>query len=393
VAKPQKLPSGAWRVQWKDAAGKRRGGTFATEAAARAELRRKQVETDDIRAGRTRARSDQTVREASVTWLADRPASRFRDNEKDLRMHILPFMGDRLLPEVTPDLVQKFIRHLEKKKTAKHGEKNLDGHTLRPATIQNVLITLRKMMNDLDYHTRIKFQVPIADFAWLRTQAEVATFLDACRPPWFRMAAELAVYAGLRKGEIAGLVWAAIDLDRGIIRVDRSYEGPTKSKHQRHVPLAPELATILKRWRLRHGGRLVVTVDGEPITEKTAMAERARRACKRAGVTSIKFHELRDTYASHLAERVSLPIVGAVLGHADTKTTARYAHIDVEGLARDPRLHLTFARPEASIVPLHAHQDRQTGGSLPGDDLDHRRSDSRCSSSEGRARPGRQALR
>ena len=43
-------------------------------------------------------------------------------------------MGERFLPEVTPELIQKFIRHLEQKKTAKHGEKNVEGRTLKPAS-------------------------------------------------------------------------------------------------------------------------------------------------------------------------------------------------------------------------------------------------------------------
>ena len=45
-------------------------------------------------------------------------------------------------------------------------------------------------------------------------------------------------------------------------------------------------------------------------------------------VEPVTFHQLRHTYTSHLAQRVALSIVGAVLGHADPKTTARYAHVD-----------------------------------------------------------------
>jgi hypothetical protein len=43
-------------------------------------------------------------------------------------------------------------------------------------------------------------------------------------------------------------------------------------------------------------------------------------------------------------------IVGAVLGHADPKTTARYAHVDTASLARDPRLHLTFAGTSGTVT-------------------------------------------
>ena len=341
-----------WRIQWLDSTGKRRSATYTSEATARAALRRKQVKVDEIRAGLARERSDQTLSEAAVEWLKTRPEKRRKDDRPRLDNHILPLLGDKKLSEVSAHL-QAFIRELEKRPTARKGEKNKPGRTLKPNSIKNILITLRKMMNDLGYTLKVTYKVPTESYNWLRTPADVSKFIDACGDNWFRMAAQLAVYSGLRKGEIAGLVWGAIDFERGMIRVDRSYNGPTKSKHARWVPLAPELATVLKRWRLRHGGTHVVTREnGKPIEPDTETAKRARRTCRRAGVPEVVFHELRDTYASHLAERVSLPIVGAVLGHVDPKTTARYAHIDTEGLARDPRLHLTFSESDADVIEM-----------------------------------------
>src|SRR5262249_48288717 len=151
--------------------------------------------------------------------------------------------------EITPEVVRRFIRHLETKKTARCGEKNVanaeDGKPVRflsPATINNCLITLRKLMNDCGYSIRIRYKVPTSGYGWIKEAEEVARFRRACGEGWFRMAAELAVYAALRKGEIAGLERDAIDFERALIRVDRSYDGPTKGKRVRWVPLAPQLA-------------------------------------------------------------------------------------------------------------------------------------------------------
>ena len=66
------------------------------------------------------------------------------------------------------------------------------------------------------------------------------------------------------------------------------------------------------------------------------------------------FHQLRHTAASHLAQRVPLPVVGAVLGHASPLTTQRYAHLDTESLARSPKLHLDFSAPAGEIVELES---------------------------------------
>ena len=106
----------------------------------------------------------------------------------------------------------------------------------------------------------------------------------------------------------------------------------------------------LRPWLLRHPGALVVTADGEALTGDDKLDWRARATCRRAGIAEVTFHQLRHTAASHLAQRVPLPLVGAVLGHADPKTTARYAHLDTESVARDARLHLTFAAPSGIVL-------------------------------------------
>ncbi len=385
MSKPHKLPSGSWRIQWLDAYGKRKSETYETSDAARSALRRRVTEVEDIRSGRARPRSDLTLRDAAPGWLASRTPSpgsppdvmrrrgkRVRDNRMHLDKHILPVLGDKRLPEINADVIKMFVRGLESKRTARRGEKNEAGRTLRPATIANVIITLRKLLSDLGYPVRVSYKVPTSGYAWIKSTTDVARFLGACRPGWFRTACELAVYAGLRQGEVAGLTWTAVDFDRGLLVIDRSYDGPTKSKHARAVPLAPELAVHLKRWRLEHGavgGELVITCPDKegrerPLPEDSDMGKRVRRACKRAGVAPVTFHQLRHTAASHMAERVPLAIVGAVLGHADPKTTARYAHIDTAGLARDPRLHLQFEAPSGTVTPLPvaAAHDLHTAG-------------------------------
>lgn len=369
MAKPRKLPSGKWRVQWLDHEGQRQSATFVTEAAARAGLRRAEVERDEIRSGVARPRASQTLADAAVEWLKNRPAKRKKWNASHLDHHIVPFLGKHKLTQITPSEVERFIRHLEGKATARKGERN-DGEEKRrlsAATIQNVLITLRKLMHDVGHRIEAKHKVPTSGYAWIKDAADVGRFLGECGDGWFRIACELAVYAGLRKGEVAGLRRDAVDFERQLIRVDRSYDGPTKSKHVRWVPLAPLLATSLKGWLLRHPGALVVTAKGDALTPLTDLARRVERACRRANVPRVHFHQLRHTAASHLAMRVPLPVVGAMLGHADPKTTARYAHLDTEAVARDPRLHLTFAVPEGKVLPLRSdahvvHTDSAVAG-------------------------------
>ena len=53
-----------------------------------------------------------------------------------------------------------------------------------------------------------------------------------------------------------------------------------------------------------------------------------RSLCETAGITGVRLHDLRHTYASVLASAgLSLPVIGALLGHTQPGTTARYAHL------------------------------------------------------------------
>jgi integrase len=391
MADPQKLPSGAWRVQWHDSAGTRRSSTFKTYEAARSALRRKLTEVEDIRAGRSRPRAEQTIDEVSDEWLATRkpdpnaaPAmlrrqtKRHADNRQHLERHIKPILGELRLPQVTPTVVAAFVKRLEGTTTKRPGEVNADQdadgnpkvqRTLRPSTIRNVVTTLRKMLGDLGYPIRASVKVPRAGYDWIRTEGEVVRFLGACGDGWFRVCCSLAIYAGLRRGEVAALTWHAIDFVREVILIDRSWSGPTKSGKPRVVPLAAELATLLKRWRLQTGGTprdLVVrverahVVDGEReaklegLTEEVLLAKLTRRACKAAGIEPITYHQLRHTFATMVAERMPLPAVKELLGHADITTTARYAHADSATAARDPRARLSFGGAGATVVALTA---------------------------------------
>jgi integrase len=249
--------------------------------------------------------------------------------------------------------VQTFIRHMERKSTSWTLAKSQ--RQIKPRTIKNVLITLSKMLGDLGFPQRIKYTPPESGYAWIKRPEDVARFLESCTPEWFRIASALSVYAGLRKGEVAGLVRGALDFERGLIRVDKTYDGrPTKSKHERWAPMSDRLASMLRDWILRNPGEYVITVKGHPIERKERrVAKLTRAACKRAGVDPVNFHQLRHTAASHLAQRVPLPLVGAVLGHADPKTTARYAHLDSEGIARDARTRLDYGVvPKGKVVRM-----------------------------------------
>ncbi len=339
-----------YRIRWIDAYGERRSETYSSESAARGALRQRQVEADRVRSGLARPRSDKRLAEAAADWLETRPASRRRDDETILRVHVVPSLGTLRLAEINSAVLERFVRHLEGKKVARIGQR--ESKALRPKTVKNVLILVCKMLGDLGFPQRITYKVQAPSYEWIRRPEDVGRFLDACRPEWFRVAAALAVYTGMRLGEVAGLRREALDFDNALIRVDRSYDGPTKTKAARWVPMPDPLASILRPWLLQNPGPLVVAPGGVPLGPHNSLAPNTRRACKHAGILPVTFHQLRHTAASHLAQRVALPAVGALLGHVSPLTTARYAHLDTAHLARQGSVHLNFAAPSGKVFSL-----------------------------------------
>lgn len=164
-----------------------------------------------------------------------------------------------------------------------------------------------------------------------------------------------ALYAGLRRGELAGLRWSAIDFDRKQIEVSRSYDGKTKSGKTRHVPLAPALAPILRAWRDRHDrdpGELVFPVEGRMgrAYETLGLGELMVAAFGREPPKP--WHALRHSFASHLVMGgANILSVSKLLGHADVKTTLIYAHLSPDHLASEVG-RLNFSTAIAGVTPI-----------------------------------------
>lgn len=157
-----------------------------------------------------------------------------------------------------------------------------------------------------------------------------------------RSALVVAIYGGLRAGEMWGLRWRDVILDdaRPHLVVRHSRDDATKSGHLREVPLLAPALDALRRWReLAPGVGSALVWPGQGgachVDGYDAGWGRARRL---AGITRrVRWHDLRHTCASHLVQgtwgRVwSLAEVRDVLGHSSIKQTERYAHLCPGGI-------------------------------------------------------------
>lgn len=131
----------------------------------------------------------------------------------------------------------------------------------------------------------------------------------------------LLLLTGARKGEVLSAEWNQFDFDKN------TWTKPgatTKQKTDHAVPLsAPALALFSKIEQT--GPYVFPSRNDKPLGEiKHAWAS----IQKIADLPDVRLHDLRHTYASQLVSAgLSLPIIGALLGHTQTQTTARYAHL------------------------------------------------------------------
>ena len=160
--------------------------------------------------------------------------------------------------------------------------------------------------------------------------AQLAEALDAeaqnSGNPYPTSAIKLLLLTGCRKGEIINLRWDHVDFERECLRLPDSKTGA------KVVYLnAPARALLCELPRIANTSRVVPGARADssgPAIDK--VWSRVRTA---AGLGDVRLHDLRHSFASvGAAGGLSLPVIGALLGHKHTSTTARYAHLSADPL-------------------------------------------------------------
>jgi integrase len=145
--------------------------------------------------------------------------------------------------------------------------------------------------------------------------------------PSVTAAIRLLMLTGCRLREILHLTWKEVDLERGLLFLGDSKTG------KKTVVLSSAAIVIIEA--IPQVGLYVIASESAGTKEEKPRADLKRpwsAISKRAGLDGVRLHDLRHTFASIGAgSGMGLPIIGRLLGHADAKTTEKYAH-----LASDP---------------------------------------------------------
>lgn len=178
---------------------------------------------------------------------------------------------------------------------------------------------------------------------------EVEALVRAAASPEDAAVFATASYAGLRLGELRALRWRDIDFGKRLVHVRRSYvegaEGAPKSGRVRSVPMSDQVVAALdglsRRDQFTGDDDLVFCNEIGDHFDDSALRRRFYSARERAGVQTIRFHDLRHTFGTLAVQAFALSDVKAYMGHADIATTMIYVH-HVPQLDAAERLTSTF---------------------------------------------------
>jgi len=155
---------------------------------------------------------------------------------------------------------------------------------------------------------------------------EEKRLLAACRGArnkWLAHFVAIAIETGMRRGELLGLLWDNVDLERRT-----AFLPVTKNGESRGVPLSSRAVEALRALPPSTNGR----VFGELTRE--ALKQSFNRAARRAGITGLRVHDLRHEATSRFFEKgLNVMEVASVTGHKTLQMLKRYTHLSVTDLA------------------------------------------------------------
>jgi integrase len=343
----EELPSGKFRVVISlgidPATGKRRKlqQTFDTKRQALAWRAEKQAERCK---GRLTDAGKLTVGEWLAKWL-DYKKPRVEPRtwepyEQHVRIHLTPRIGAVPLAGLRPFHVAELYARMSREGVSAPLQRKIGGTlrtALRDAERQHLVGS-----NPASASARPKASKPEMQ-VW--AAAEVQAFRLACRGDRLEALFALALDTGMRQGELFGLHWGELDLDAGAVRVlyslEQTKDGKLRRKEvktshsRRRVALSPATVDALRQHRERMGvegrgptGPVFCDTAGGWLRAGNVQRRHFDPILARAGVTPIRFHDLRHTHATlSLAAGASLRAVSARLGHGSPAfTLATYAH-------------------------------------------------------------------
>lgn len=256
------------------------------------------------------------------------------------------------LIDLRPRDIQDFINYLYKQKlkgsTIAHYTSNMNT-ALKEAVIAEIIPS-----NPMDRIESVKKEVYIPEFY---TDDELIELIEVIKTQKLELPLTLGIIYGLRREEILGLTWNAIDFKNKSITIRKTvgrgkYDGvtqflikdiPKNKSSYRTLPMFDFIADLLKKYKEKYKlnekifGNTYITnykdficlMDNGELVKPDYVDRTFSRILKENGFRHIRLHDLRHSCATLLLRNgVPLPEIQKWLGHSNIVTTQRYSHLD-----------------------------------------------------------------
>ena len=304
------------------------GGELTADAARRqAEIVRGAIlQGDDPAKSRDTSRTAGTMAELARRYIDDFAAahnkhSTIAEYERLIRLHIVPGLGSLGVNDVTRADVARWYSGFKINRVAGNRALALLKAILNQAEKWGIR-TLANPARSIDmFPEKARERLLSADeLGRLGAALDEAT-RNATEHPSVIACIRLLVLTGARLSEILKLKWEHVDLERGVLRLPNSKTGA------KMVPLGAPAMSVLASLPCDLGSPFVCPGD-KPASHFVGIQRPWRRIRDAAGLSNLRIHDLRHAFASVAAMAGdSLLLIGKVLGHNQTRTTERYAHL------------------------------------------------------------------
>ena len=261
--------------------------------------------------------------------------------------HIKPQLGKISLNDLTTLHLQQLYKKLLAEGRVERIEAQKQPKGLSAKTVRNIHQMIGSAYN-LAIEQKLVTRNPTQGCALPKVEhKEMKTLTADQLSAFFQEARDSGVYelyyldlaTGLRRGELLGLKWTDVDLDRGVLKIQRAIsrqngkvvEAPLKTKNAyRTLPLSADAIDVLMQQRRKTGNSEWVfpSPTGGPMSPDSVL-HMLHRVLKRAGLPKVRFHDLRHTFATlALQNGVDVKTVSGMLGHFSAGFTLdTYAHV------------------------------------------------------------------
>jgi integrase len=264
-----------------------------------------------------------------LTYIMDiKSKSYIKSIRLSFRM-LMNYSGDVLIDQINKQMVESFILSTFRRSGSAAG---LYFRTLKAAFTKAIDWDL------IEAHPFKSLKLPKqpSTFPVFINDEEFTRIISATKDSHLCDLFTTAYFTGMRLGEIVNMKWDWIDKDFSKIIVTYSLGFTTKSRRERIIPVHSELKSILKKryseFKDVSSKEYVFYKHRNFRFNEDYISKKFKAAVREVGLDDkIKFHTLRDSFASRLVQKeVSLYVIKELLGHTDIKTTLIYAHLSSE---------------------------------------------------------------